>query len=148
MKMKIFNLSVVALISLLVLCGCSEQSGQNLAETQEPAPAGEQAASEPLTIEIEEETGEEAPARPAQSFEVLINTKAFEPEEITIQAGDTVIWRKIDNLQHRIASDDNLFFTENQLYDNGTTFSFTFEEPGTYGYRDVVFGTRGTVKVE
>ena len=81
---------------------------------------------------------------------VTIEGIAFEPRELTVSAGDTVVWTNEDDVDHTVTSGepgdqgvpgvdegsppkpDGLF--DDALARAGSTSSFTFEEPGTYPY--------------
>lgn len=65
---------------------------------------------------------------------------AFDPGEVTIEAGTTVRWVHTHDVFHTITSTDSLDEKQaNGQFDEtmsseGDTFEFTFEEPGTYHY--------------
>lgn len=63
---------------------------------------------------------------------VSIIDSGFGPEEIVVSAGTTVVWTQKGSLPHTVTSDDDLF--DSDSLSKGDTFSFTFEEPGTYPY--------------
>ena len=56
---------------------------------------------------------------------------AFHPAQLTIQAGDTVVWTNIGGL-HNVHADDNSF--GNSVSTDAWTFSRTFNAAGTVGY--------------
>jgi plastocyanin len=69
---------------------------------------------------------------PTQAFnEVTILGLAFSPMTITVTAGTTVTWTNQEPVTHVVTSDDDLFFQELELHDS---FSYTFNEPGTFTY--------------
>lgn len=79
--------------------------------------------------------------------EVIIQELSFEPNEITVQAGDTVTWKNMDSPSHTATSSDDLW--DSDTISPGGEFSFTFDEPGTYAYFCRFHGTMtGTVVVE
>lgn len=65
---------------------------------------------------------------------------AFEPGEVTIDAGTTVRWVHTHDVFHTVTSTDSLDEKQaNGQFDEtmsseGDTFEFTFEEPGTYHF--------------
>lgn len=80
--------------------------------------------------------------------EVVMEGIAFQPGEITVEAGTEVTWTNQDSVSHTTTSDD-------ELWDSGTlssdeSFSFTFDEPGTYSYICTIHPARmqATVIVE
>lgn len=70
--------------------------------------------------------------------EVKMAGAGFRPQTITVPAGTTVTWVHVDNTEdsawwwHSAVSDTGLFDSGSLFI--GNTFSYTFIEPGTYGY--------------
>ncbi len=73
----------------------------------------------------------EPPATPSQ-IEVAIDGFAFKPAEITVPIGTTVIWYNNDTVVHTATARNKLF--DSGSLAGGDTFSYTFEEKGTYEY--------------
>ena len=90
---------------------------------------------------------------------------AFEPGELTVGTGDTVVWTNEDDVDHTVTSgdagdqgvpgvDEGTPPTPDGLFDDtlaraGSTSSFTFEEAGTYAYFCRVHASmRGVITVE
>ncbi len=68
----------------------------------------------------------------------------FSPSTVTIEAGDTVVWRN-DSGSHNVAGDG---FTSGPPSGAAWTYSHTFPEPGTYAYLcQVHYQMKGTVTV-
>jgi plastocyanin len=68
----------------------------------------------------------------AQDSSVDIVDFAFNPSSITVEAGSTVTWTNSGDAPHTVTADDGAF--DSGELANGETFSFTFDEPGTYSY--------------
>lgn len=68
----------------------------------------------------------------AASHEVQITDSAFATPVLTVQVGDTVTWNNVDDRPHTVTSEDGTFDSGN--VDEGASFSFTFDQPGTYAY--------------
>jgi amicyanin len=68
----------------------------------------------------------------APSVEVKIDNFTFEPQKITVKAGDTVTWTNADDIPHTVTSDTKVF--KSKALDTDDKFSFTFATPGTYPY--------------
>jgi plastocyanin len=64
-------------------------------------------------------------------FNVRVEDSFFEPLQLAVNVGDTVVWRGFGAQDHSVTSDNNLF---NALVLFGDTFSYTFDQPGTYPY--------------
>ncbi|MDP2729945.1 MAG: cupredoxin family copper-binding protein [Dehalococcoidales bacterium] len=92
-------------------------------QSQEPSSSAP-AVNEPTTTD-------EQPATPAV-IEVTIEGFAFKPAEITIAAGSTVTWQNNDSVIHIVTAQDKLF--DSGSLSNGNTFSYTFEQKGTFEY--------------
>jgi plastocyanin len=96
-----------------------------------------------------------APATPVvpTTSDIAIQNFAFSPESITVPAGTTVTWTNQDSAPHTIVSDMTTtqslgaLFTSPQLL-QGQKFTFTFRNPGTYGYHCSIHTfMKGTVTV-
>jgi plastocyanin len=75
---------------------------------------------------------EKAPQEKAASVEVKIDNFNFEPREITVEAGTTVVWTNRDDVPHTVTSNNDKFTSK--ALDTDDQFSFTFKDPGTYEY--------------
>ena len=67
-----------------------------------------------------------------KTVEVVMLDDRFEPRALTITAGTTVVWVNKGADWHSVAATD-LSFESGQIA-SGSSFSVTFDEPGTYGY--------------
>jgi plastocyanin len=77
-----------------------------------------------------------APSAWAQDQEVTVRMEDnfFAPANITVEPGTTVTWVQSGNNPHTTTSYDGLWDSGLIEGGSGGTFSFTFEEPGTYDY--------------
>jgi plastocyanin len=78
-----------------------------------------------------------APSAWAQGQEevtVRMEDNFFEPANITIEPGTTVTWVQSGDNPHTTTSYDGLWDSGMIEGGSGGTFSFTFEEPGTFDY--------------
>jgi len=117
-----------------------------VATTRTPVATTPPATSPPTTA---------APTTPSPPSPVAVTIQnfAFDPASVTVPKGTTVTWTNQDSAPHTIASDATpLFsmgalFTSNQL-GQGQTFSFTFNNEGTYLYHCGIHPfMKGTVTV-
>jgi plastocyanin len=69
---------------------------------------------------------------PADATTVVIANLAFDPPAITVPTGTTVAWTNDDAPPHTVTSTDGPF--DSGILDPGGSFSFTFNEPGTFDY--------------
>ena len=72
-------------------------------------------------------TGQGAPSEQ----DVQIIDFAFDPEVATIAVGGTITWTNTGQAPHTVLAD----WTDSDIMDPGVTFSWTFEEVGTYEYQ-------------
>ncbi len=64
--------------------------------------------------------------------EITIKDFMYAPMQLTVKAGDTVIWKNMDEEPHTIVSLDGAF--RSMALDQNDTFSMVFAKPGTYRY--------------
>ena len=63
-------------------------------------------------------------------YNVAIDNFSFNPATININKGDTIIWTNQDSVPHQIWSDT----FNGPIITNGQTYSFIFNNVGTYNY--------------
>ena len=79
--------------------------------------------------------GDAAAADAAEEVTIDIVDFAFEPAEVTVPVGTTVTWVNVGPTDHTTtAYIDGDKFWDSKIMVEGDTFSFTFEEPGSYDY--------------
>jgi plastocyanin len=78
---------------------------------------------------------------------VSIIDRAFQPEAISVSAGDTVAWDNDDSEGHTVTAVDGAF--NSGVMTVGDAFSMTFETAGTFDYLCAIHPEmQGTVSVE
>ncbi len=89
---------------------------------------------------------QKAPTAPAQ-VEVAIEGFAFKPAEITVPVGSTITWYNKDSATHTVTAQDKIF--DSGSLSSGGTFSYTFEQKGTFEYYCILHPyMKGKVVVE
>lgn len=68
----------------------------------------------------------------AADIEVKIDNFTFNPQTVTVKAGDTVVWINHDDIPHTATSKTGVF--RSKALDTDDKFSFTFTTPGTFEY--------------
>jgi plastocyanin len=63
---------------------------------------------------------------------IAITNFAFNPADITVPAGTTIIWTNMDGVAHTVVADDGSWKSENIA--QGDTYSHTFSQAGIYLY--------------
>jgi amicyanin len=127
---------VLGLIGLAVV-GSDNSNDSDGTQTATPPPASQETA---------EEATEPAATEPA----VTISDFKFQPETITVKKGTTVTWTNQDTVAHNVASDADSpkGGLAGPLLNQGETYSFTFNDVGTYRYHcDPHPFMKGTVEV-
>ena len=75
-----------------------------------------------------------AGAQQSQNMTVMMEDNYFDAANITVPAGSTVTWVHNGNNPHTTTSYDGLWDSGIIQPGSGGSFSFTFNEPGTYAY--------------
>jgi plastocyanin len=68
----------------------------------------------------------------AETIEVKIDNFVFNPQQVTVHAGDTVTWVNHDDIPHTVTSKTLVF--RSKAMDTDDKFSFTFTTPGSFPY--------------
>jgi plastocyanin len=63
---------------------------------------------------------------------VGIDNFTFNPQQLTVKAGTTVIWTNKDDIPHAVAAVDRSF--RSKTLDTGDSYTVTFTVPGTFKY--------------
>jgi plastocyanin len=73
----------------------------------------------------------------------------FEPADVVVATGTTVIWVNVGVEPHTVSADDYSF--DSPIVNGGESFSYTFQTAGTFSYSCTVpdhLGMIGTVVVQ
>ena len=81
---------------------------------------------------------------PAKTVTVNISNFAFDPKELQIEAGTTVIWKNTVG-RHTVSADDGSF--ESPIMAPGEEFKRTFDRPGVVKYFCNLHGAAGGMKM-
>jgi predicted lipoprotein with Yx(FWY)xxD motif/plastocyanin len=76
-------------------------------------------------------TGGSSGQAASQTATISVKNFSFNPKELTVSPGTTVVWHNEDNVLHTVTSDTGLF--DGNL-PGGADFQFTFDKAGTYPY--------------
>lgn len=72
------------------------------------------------------------PARAEDTVEVGIDNFVYNPQQITVKVGTTVLWINHDDIPHTVTSKTGVF--KSKALDTDDKFSFTFKTAGTFPY--------------
>jgi plastocyanin len=84
---------------------------------------------------------EQAGTGAAETLTIAIQDSRFEPREVSVPAGTTVVWTHAGSLFHTVTADDGAF--DSGALTGGDTFEFTFDQAGTYPYHCAYHGGPG-----
>lgn len=90
----------------------------------------------------------EAPAEPQTgTVEVGMNRLEFEPEDITVKTGATILWTNNENVPHNVVAKEGAEFTS-EIFGEGGTYEHTAEQAGEIDYVCTLHpGMDGTITV-
>lgn len=108
------------LVFVLLISGCT----YGPKTTSQPAPAQSPAATQAITT---------ATTAPGATAAVEIKGFAFNPDTMTIEKGTTVTWTNRDGAPHTVTGIGNDI--NSQTLSQGQTYSYTFNEAGTFDYQ-------------
>lgn len=80
---------------------------------------------------------------PPSKFTIVEENFGFNPAEVTVNVGTTVVWINKERAKHTATSEVGLFDSGDQPM--GNVFEYTFTKPGTYHYYCVYHGDKGGV---
>jgi amicyanin len=126
------------LIILLAVSGCTTYNPSSTTPT--------------ATLTTPSSTTSLAPTTPSV-MTITIQNFAFNPPSLSISAGTTVTWTNQDTVQHQIINDATSTFGQGQQFESnplgqGQSYSFTFNEIGTYPYHcNIHPSMKGTIIV-
>jgi plastocyanin len=131
--MRRISLVLVLCMSLagVVLAGCGG-STETAADTAPPSetPVGEEGAEAGATVEVE------------------MRDTAFDPEEVSVEAGDTVAWENYDDFDHNAVATSGADFASDN-FGKGGTYEWVAAKPGVVEYECTLHpGMTGRIDVK
>ena len=82
-----------------------------------------------------------AAPRAAETKNVSAKDFEFDPKTITVNVGDTIVWKNVGQRPHTVDADDGSF--DSGTLQPGQEFSFTFSKAGTFPYYCEFHGAKG-----
>ncbi len=122
---RIWIIGIVGMLVLISGCAYQQKTGT------QPTPT-------PVVTETPATT-------PVSTASVEIKDFAFNPATLTISKGTTVTWTHNDTAPHTVTENNNVF--NSPTLTKGQTFSYTFNEAGTFDYYCSIHPTRMKGKV-
>ena len=84
----------------------------------------------------------------ATGHSIVIQNFAFSPASLTVAKGTTVTWTNNDSTAHTVTETDGKKGPDSSSIDQGATYSFTYDAPGTDQYHCSIHPSMtGTVTV-
>ena len=81
---------------------------------------------------VDSSLGSSSAQKTADGIKVKIDNFSFSPKSITVKAGTLVTWTNHDDIPHNVVSVEKKFASP--VLDTDQSFSFKFQEPGSYPY--------------
>ena len=76
--------------------------------------------------------GASSGARAQTTVEVDVVAFAYQPTDLTVPVGTTVVWKNLDPVAHTVTDVDYAY--DSGLFEEAGTFEKTFDAPGVYTY--------------
>jgi len=124
MKKHLGGIAVATLALLLLGAGCGSSPS-----AEQPRP--EAKAPEPLEMTQPAPTAETVPSATATA--VSIENFKFSPSSITVKKGTTITWTQMDSTPHTVTVEKG-DGPDSPLLQKGETYSYKFDNVGTYAY--------------
>ena len=123
-------------ILALVLAACASPAASPSA-TEPPTPSATEAATPSASPSAEEsESAEPSEEATAEEVRVRLESSNFDPSELTIPAGTTVLFLNADSYTHTVTEGTGGQAVDDQIVDReiaqNRSVRVTFDEPGTY----------------
>jgi plastocyanin len=139
-------LSTLAFAATLILAGCGATSTGSALGAESPTATTAPTATSATTP---------TPSGPQEQITITgggigynVTAFGFDPKQVTVKAGTTVVWSNNSGTTHNITSDAGDPATFTLPVDDGNTVSFKFTKPGTYPYHCSIHPTmKGTIVV-
>ncbi len=123
-------------ILALVLAACASPAASPSA-TEPPTPSATEAATPSASPSAEEsESAEPSEEATAEEVRVRLESSNFDPSELTIPAGTTILFLNADSYTHTVTEGTGGQAVDDPIVDReiaqNRSVRVTFEEPGTY----------------
>jgi plastocyanin len=127
---KLGFLIISVFLSMTLLVGCSTASSNKDTVNKEPKTETATTSNTPSKSEPQTASPQPSSTPEVKNYEVKIIDFAYNPAELTIEAGSTVTFTNFDVVKHTVTAEDNSF--DSGLFGKDKTFEKTFESAGTY----------------
>ncbi len=128
------GITIIAIIVVGAIVLAGQQDG-NPSTINDGHTGNESTKQSNLDTSTDKQQEQNASNQAVQTTTVDIKDFAYTPTKIQVKKGTTVTWINQDTIGHDITPDrENDNFRASELLDKGETYTFTFNEAGTYTY--------------
>lgn len=131
-KAPIIAISLVVVLALIALGIYLAGQRQQPTTTPSTMPNTSQPSSSQPPSQSQ---GQNQNTQQATSNEVSIQNFSFSPASLTVKKGTTVTWTNHDDIAHTVIESDNKVGPGSSLLAKDQTYSFTYNEIGTFAYK-------------
>jgi amicyanin len=126
--------AIIALVALMVVA----MKDDNTAPAASDSAAGDSDTTntqggQHANVPADEGSGTGGNSETAETDKVEIKDFEFSPAVIKVKKGTTVTWTNNDSVEHTVTAVDGVG-PDSELLGKGESYSFTFNEVGTFGY--------------
>jgi plastocyanin len=127
MKKAIVAIAIVLIIVIgwVAFKGKNDNKTNNSAQTNNSTPSQSQTSNN---------NQNQNSSQPTATDSVIIKDLAFSPQNITVKKGTKVTWTNQDSTSHTVTETDGKNGPSSSTLSNGQSYSFTFNETGTFAY--------------
>jgi plastocyanin len=127
MKKAIVAIAIVIIIVIgwVAFKGKNDNKTNNSAQTNNSTPSQSQTSNN---------NQNQNSSQPTATDSVTIKDLAFSPQNITVKKGTKVTWTNQDSTSHTVTETDGKNGPSSSTLSNGQSYSFTFNETGTFAY--------------
>jgi plastocyanin len=122
-------------ILALILAACASPAASPSA-TEPPAESASQTAAASASSAEETESAEPSDEATAEEVRVRLESSSFDPTELTVSAGTTVLFLNADSYTHTVTEGSGGQAVDDPIVDReiaqNRSVRVTFDEPGTY----------------
>jgi len=129
--MKKFLPFLAVIVAIAAVIGIAAANKDDNKNTSNPAPTSLTSSNE--SMGNMNNNSPPPSSESSSSNKVTIANFSFSPANITVKKGTTVTWTNNDSVSHTVTADSGNG-PDSELLSNGQSYSFTFNDVGTFSY--------------
>jgi plastocyanin len=126
-----FIVVIVVIVAVAAIAIGNKNSKNATTPPPAPTPTSSNAATNNTNPTTASPSGSSSST--SENNKVTIANMSYSPADITVKKGTSVTWTNNDSIAHTVTADSNNAFDSGNL-GPGKTFSFTFNNVGTFAY--------------